>query len=851
MPAFDLPQQPTPFIGREHEIDTLLTLLDDPACRLLTLVGPGGIGKSRLALVLAELSRERYRDGVYFVALQDWSSPADIVSAIWESIRYQVHTGGDPSKELFAFLSARALLLVLDNMEHLLAGGILISELLASASDVKLLVTSRERLNLLEETTFEVSGLPYPMDSELYPTDIDRYSAVQLFAQRARWAYPGFRLAHELSAVIRICRLTEGMPLALEMAATWTRVLTCDEIADEIEHNLDILELPARNVPLRHRTMRAVLDHSWSILSEQQQDVLVRLSVFRGGFTREAAQTVAGSSLHDLSALLDRSWLRWNRDEKRYEIHELLRQFAEEQLEREAEQGVQLRAAHTHYYLDLLHQHELKLHSHQQQATILELEKELDNIRTAWQRAIDEADLAAIQKGAHAYYDLNDMRGRYQEALDAALLAIRHLTSTPATEQRDFTLAIIHNAAGGILIRMGRFSEARAALENSIRLFQFTGRRPLPGFGTEPLIVLGLLTSTNGDFGEAVLLGEAALSRIDRQNDKLNSGFALYVLANATYSLGQFNTALGYANQAYQISDEVGDHWFRSYILIVLGNIARATDRYDQAWEYYQASYDCKAEFNDVVGMAFALNCIARTAWLQGNYQEASRLYQRGCDLYREVNDPGGLATAIFGLGDAAQAAGDRQTSRQCFHQALSLAVDIQWTPLILEIFTGIGDLLLNSGDVERAVELLALAVHHPTTELPTLRRAEQLLARARTLQPAQGYTVTRPVNAIDGLDITAVSTLDYLRLSQDGQMQQLLPRARQPHLDALTTREFEVLVLVAEGLTNQEIADQLVIGVSTVKKHITHIYSKLGASDRINAVNRARALGLLPSSTP
>ena len=582
--------------------------------------------------------------------------------------------------------------------------------------------------------------------------------------------------------------------------------------------------------------MRAVLDHSWVLLSEAQRNSLARLSVFRGGFTREAAQVVARSSLHDLLALLDKSWLRWDGYTQRYEIHELLRQYAAQMLEKDTIQARQVGDAHAKYYMDYLKSCEASLHSSQQHEIIRQLELDLDNIRAAWHRVIDEADLDAIEQGAHAYYDLNDISGRYHEAAGAMFTAINMLQAAPASAQRDFTLAIVQNAAGGILIRLGRFKEAREAFTSSIRLFKQAGRPPAAGFGTVPYIGLGLLDTTTGNYAGAVSHIGAALAGIDPHNDKLNLGFALYVLANATYALGQFEKADDYAHQAYQISDEHGDFWFGSYILIVRGNIARATNNDAQALAYYQASYTLKAAFNDLDGMAFALNCMARIALLRGSHDEAARLYQQSHDLYHEVNDPGGIATAVFGLGDTAQATGDHAAGRRHFAQALSMAIDLHWSPLILDIITGTGEIALKSGDVEQAAYMLAYVIHHPAAESFTFRRASDLLAQAKL------PTASLPDEAAD-LDRMARLTLEYLQQTVNDRV------AYQPHLNTLTPREREVLALIAAGLTNHEIAGELVVGISTVKKHITHIYSKLDANDRVNAINRARALGLLPPS--
>lgn len=267
----------TSFVGRAEELSSIAVLLADPNCRLLTLVGPGGIGKTRLALEAA-----RPFSSTHFVSLQPLTSPDFVVSAIADTIGLQFYSGADPKQQLLDYLREKSGLLVLDNFEHLLDGATLLSEMLAAASEIRLLVTSRERLNLVEEWALDIGGM-------------EEESAVELFVQQAQRAKVGFSLTDQNSAAVEhICRLVGGMPLALELAASWVRALSCDAIANEIERSLDILETPARNTEPRHRTMRAAFKPTWERLTDHERDVFMKLSVFRGGFTREAAQAVAG-----------------------------------------------------------------------------------------------------------------------------------------------------------------------------------------------------------------------------------------------------------------------------------------------------------------------------------------------------------------------------------------------------------------------------------------------------------------------------------------------------------------------------------------------------------------------------
>ena len=324
----------TPFVGREADLAELAGLLATPACRLLTLIGPGGVGKTRLALRAAAEARAAgaFPDGVHVVALQPLASADLLAGAVADAAGLAPAGARDPTEHLRDGLRGRAALLVLDNFEHLLEGAALLPPILAAAPGVRLLVTSREALALQEEWRYPVQGLPYPAGAGAADLEgPEDYAAVRLFAERARRVRRDFSLAEEGADVARLCRLVEGLPLALELAAAWTSVLSCAEIAADLALGLDVLATRLRDVPERHRSMRAVFDGSWARLDDHQRAVLARLSVFQGGFRREAAEAVAGAAPATLAALVDGSLLHLEPG-GRYQLHELLRQYAEERL---------------------------------------------------------------------------------------------------------------------------------------------------------------------------------------------------------------------------------------------------------------------------------------------------------------------------------------------------------------------------------------------------------------------------------------------------------------------------------------------------------------------------------------
>ena len=429
-----LPVPATGFVGRGPELRQIVDLLNDSSIRLLSLVGPGGTGKTRLAIEAAgEVARaggQRFHDGVIYVPLAPLVTAEAIATAVAQAVGFRFRQSDEPPRrQLFDFLRRKQVLLVLDNIEHLLSDGAaeLAAELLAAAPGIGLLVTSRIRLNVPGEHLYPVRGMRQPAArtvrdwQEMSPGEIESaaaaYSAIRLFAQSATRVRPGFRLGPDnIADVSRICRQVEGMPLGIELAAAWLEALTLPEIADEIARSLDILATEQHGVPDRQRSIRAVFDTSWQLLTDRERAVLPMLSVFRAGFAREAAEFVAAASLRDLLGLVNKSWLQMSSDDlrvtsdesrvasgelqganspatrqptlvtssSRFQIHELLRQYAEEKLREWPELETQARDRASRYYARFLESQLRRMTGPDQTRAFDAVAEEFDDIREAW-----------------------------------------------------------------------------------------------------------------------------------------------------------------------------------------------------------------------------------------------------------------------------------------------------------------------------------------------------------------------------------------------------------------------------------------------------------------------------------
>ncbi len=729
----NLPRLQTPIIGRQQELEAVLDLLRGHQARLVTLTGQGGTGKTRLSLKVAETIMPDFPDGVFFVDLAPLTAPDRLPSAV-ANVLGIAEVGGRSLNELIQrHLMHRQLLLVLDNFEHLLAAADLLPGWLQSSPDLSLLVTSREALNLQEEWLYPVGGLSYPDIGAR--DDLEKYGAVQLFIQSARRVRPDFSLDGEAEGVIRICRMVEGLPLALELAASWTRTMDAQAIAGEIQRSTDFLATRMRNVPARHRSMLAAFDTSWQQLEPPEQTAFARLSVFRGGFDRAAAQAVAEAGLALLSTLVDKSLLRWLPSEAesvaggRYQIHELLRQFGQEKLQEEAGELERIQRQHAIYFTDYVRDLlPLILDDRQLEATA-KITADIENIRAAWLWAAEHVHAEALAKASHALSNYYQFKGRYTEGytlFSKAAEALERVEQTPPIEK---TLALIWLDLAYMQIRLGLLAQAKVIAERSAATFQRYDLRPEPGLGTDPRTVLGILASIEGDFEATAYFGEQIRHTSDADDNTGNRPFGAYLLTRAALAQGDYEAARRYAREGYAVGKETGERWFLAYSLNELGNVEFALGNYEAARDHYQAALAIRQEFDDPEGPALAAIQLGAVALREEKYAEAENRFRRALEIYEELNDRGGVARSRDGLGQTAATTGRLREACDHFLQGLGIAVDIQFMPATLSLLQGLGQLFLDLDEQEMGLQLLDRAATHPAGEYETRRRAKEALA--------------------------------------------------------------------------------------------------------------------------
>lgn len=701
----NLPSEFTPFIGREMELKALQTLLGDSsrtqfANRLVTIVAQGGMGKTRLALQVATQMLQAFPQGLYFVALDRITSAELIVQSVAAVLPISLASNEDPKTRVLDYLRDKAVLLVLDNMEHLLSnqnspglsnnfehvpdGAAFVQEILTAAPHVQILVTSRVRLNLMSETVFNIGGLT------IGAAEIEQNSAIELFAQSARRTRRQFELNEAvLPAVICICRLVEGMPLAIVLAAAWINALTVEEICDEIVKSIDVLETEQRDVPDRQRSVRAVIESSWNQIDSTAQNQMQRLSVFRGGFTRAAAQQVAGASLRGLSQLVDKALLRREPDSGRYSMHELLRQYAGEQVKHSAAEERAAHESHATYFADFMQAHWAGMRGARQKTALGEIDADLDNIRIALGYWIDKQDASRVLQFLDPLYIYFEIRSSLIPAVQLFDAAARKLT---ASEPKIVCLhAEIQARQAWFIGLLGRPEEGLQMAQESVAILrqhnrevgQFTlGAVPINGIWLNKIDLVSRIT-------------QAMMARTEHGGDILERGWALIWYSYALLLQHQVEGAIRAADQVLVLSRELGGAHQISWAEFIRGGCALAQGDIEAAKAHYSLAAQ-QAEEIDYLRMRQICYEFLGTLALMEKEVEQAQEYALKC----------------------------LRVSQECGQ-----------TREMLASLRDVASVYIAQGNLDAALQLLAVVLNHPANEQNSLNRPERLRDEAEKLR--------------------------------------------------------------------------------------------------------------------
>ena len=770
LPPNNLPLQLTSFVGRGREMAQTRALLESN--RLLTLTGPGGSGKTRLALAVASGMEEDFEDGVWLVELAALSDPDLVPKALASVLGVRVTPGTPLVDSLCAYLQSRQTLLVMDNCEHLVRACAELAEtLLRSCPNLNILATSREMLGVPGETLFAVHSLSLP-DPHRSPSPGDRPSdeATELFVERARAVRPGFALGEgNAMAVAHVCYRLDGIPLAIELAAARMRVLSVEQISSRLDESFRLLAAGSRGNMPHHRTLRATMDWSYDLLSRKEQILFRRLSVFAGGWTLEAAEEVsAGDDLEQdevldlLSRLVDKSlvFLTERDREARYRLLETIRQYGWEKLEDSGEAD-KVRGRHAAWFFALAERAEPGLKGSQQLAWLERLEREHDNLRAAMRWPLDRGEVQTAVRLIWALRLFWYVHGHQGEGYRYTREAL-HKAEVLSTRMRARALC-----AGGLMsYGLESVERTRRLWEEGAALFRQAGDK----FGLAvSLAGMGLAALQQGDMGRARVLFEEAL----------------------------------------ELYREIGDKWGVSSILSHLGIIPLTQGDHERAVRYFEDALAISREIGDrLIGSIALYNLALGESQVQGDHERAAELYVEGLRLAVEMGDKANAAYCLEGLGNLiSERGGEPEHAARLF---------------------GASETLLEAVGAPRYVQAQARLPYEHAVEALRSRLGETAFAAAwaegRTMSPEQAveYDLGPPPTA-------------------PGE-----PSPPPTYPADLSAREVEVLRLVARGLTNAQVAQELYISPRTVNAHVGSIYHKIGYSTRAEAARFATEHDLL-----
>jgi predicted ATPase/transcriptional regulator with XRE-family HTH domain len=733
LPTNSIPMQATPMIGRENEYAALEKLFIDQQCHLLTLTGIGGIGKTRLAIEFAQTKQSVFPGGVFYFPLTSVKSPEEVVPAIAEVIDYVFSGPAAPKEQLFNHLAAnikQQALFVFDNLEHLISQAAtgaekpglvdLICEILQYLPNVNILGTSRERLNIHGEWTYELHGLSVPPMN--FTGQLEEYDSVSLFLNSALRAKADFRLVvEEQPFLVRICQMLDGVPLAIELAAAWVGVLSCKEIAQEIESNLDFLTTSMHNIPERHRSIRATFDHSWKLLSNDEREALSQLSVFYGGFDRKAANQIAGASLPLLASLCDKSLVR-HTGGGRYDLHEVIRQYASSHLD---DQPFSRKAyeRHCEFYLTYLSSHEKSLKSGSQQEAMRELSGEIDNIRAAWSWAIKHEKFNQLEKAGRAYGWYFEIAGLLREGIDQLELLVQAVKGQPEDIHWQRIMGLVLNHQALLTFRTGEFDLARQLYEQSIKNLRPTGDKPLLADG---LIYLGIILHLSGKYEQSKLAVDEGLFLAQECNDRWVEAYGIYNLGYLESLQGNYKAGYAQMMAGLAMWRDIGDPFSIALGLNFLVSTLIKLKLYQEAKASMLESIDVCEQTKNRWGMGTAYRYLGLVEMASGQLSEAEAHFRKSLEIFGDYTIGWDIARSLTYMGEVLMISGNINEARKYFLEALHISIDANSIPSAINALAGLGSILAQVGNIESAYILCHYLFNHSSCEEETRSRVTE-----------------------------------------------------------------------------------------------------------------------------
>ncbi len=690
----------TSFVGRRDELQQIGALLDQPECRLLTIIGPGGIGKSRLAAEVAAARRARG-----FIALEALTLPSQIAPHVARKLGLSFRGDADPEALVANHVQANSCLLALDNFEHLIDGAALLLRWLSQCPRLQLLVTSRERLEVAREWVFRLEGLAGLPEGRQRAAG-EESDAVRLFIERARPLNPDFNLEHEQAGIRDIVRLVDGMPLAIELAAAWTRLLPCADIARDLEANLDLLASRARMHRTEHHSIRASFEYSWSLLVPRERDLLARLSVFGGGFTHEASRQVAEAALPALASLADKSLVRAGPG-ARFSLHPLLRQFASVKLDERPDSRASVYARHAQHYCGMLAR-STEDGSGAQPEALASIDADFEDCVTAWQWSLQQSRFDLVHSSALTWVFFFERGGRMREGVELFGAAAESPGYASAPQR---TRAHIEWGRAMLLMRAGSLPEAQERARDALRSYR--GVRDAAGI-LRCVNLLGMTHWQRGEFDHARTYFREGLKRSQAEGDERGEWKFAMNLALANQSAGNYVDARALHELAAANARKRADRSDLALTLNNLGNLCIAQGDGANARTCLMEALTLAEETGNRLGTPFTLVNLAILDVADRQYARARGFVERAMALVEKGADRQVEPMCLYTLARIEAECGDIARARDCLGQAARIAVATQNSPNMVEVAIWAAHVDMVEHARERAAEVLSVVLAHP-----------------------------------------------------------------------------------------------------------------------------------------
>ncbi|MEM7347230.1 MAG: tetratricopeptide repeat protein, partial [Chloroflexota bacterium] len=768
--ADHLPTYPTRFVGRQTELCQLLDNLDRPNCRLMTIIGPGGIGKTRLAINVAKQLAGHFADGVHFVGLAGVQMPESTVPTIAETIGCHLSGNGADQTQLLTYLRHKQMLLVIDNFEHLVSSPSctnLVSQIIRDAPDIKILVTSQQRLQLQAEWLFPLSGLAYPTDDN---DEADTSSeALDLFYQCARRVLPNFEQTADWPSLVRICRLLNGMPLAIELAAAWVQFIPCEDIVSDLTRSLDLLATTLQDVPERHKSMQTVFDYAWERLSSQEQTIFMQLSVFAGKFDREAAQQVAGASINKLASLVNKSLLRVEASGQ-YSMLEPIKKYAHCRLIEQADRPcLDVQERHGQYFLTLLASQKSQLQGGGQTESLAQISIVFKDIQVAWHWAIDCQHFEDLVQACNSLLLFCEMQNRFQEGdalFNRAITVLESLSSKQMPSQQ-YILGWLYACRGQLLHNQGDYPKARKALEVSLMICPAD---EFPDLGAFALHSLSRVVNGQGEYHQARTMALDSVTYARLQGLKWDEGWALNSLSLGDYNLGDYDEAQQASQQSLDLHQQIGNQHGEAACLnllglIICGKYEWQNDKYEQARDFFEQNLAIRQSLHDHAGAASALHNLGYIHFKLRQFDQAQTRFEASLKISRMAGCQRMVTATTMWLGVLAMEQYDFVTAQEILMEALKIAYVHGALTRTTDILARLGDLWWRQDQIKPAMRTLTLVTQHPATDDRVREEAQMILAAIEAQFPQATRASFQTGEAVSNLDELVGETMSLMIL--------------------------------------------------------------------------------------